>query len=224
MQKKTTLADLKKHKRTTDMDFVFGTGCVPSQMDGTEHEVSVDDKIELPDEFNWQDSMPPVRNQGNTTTCVCQSLTACLDFLYNSKNNVSKVCNNFSIDELYGIRANKTAPGMTFKEALKYLKHHGLSGEKINSYAKLTSVLATKYAIMMFGPVVCGFPVYTSKPQFWRKPGRFQGGHAVTLVGYNKDGFIIRNSWGEQWADGGHSIISYEEYQNNCFEAWTITL
>lgn len=223
MQKQTTLADIKKKNRQQP-EFTYGTGCMPSKMDGTEHEISVDDKIELPEEFNWQDSMPPVRDQGMSTTCVCQSLTGCLDFLYNSRNNVSKICNGFSIDELYSIRTNKTAPGMTFKEALKYLRHHGLNGEKINSYAKLPSVQATKYAIVMFGPVVGGFPVYTAEPSFWRKPGRFQGGHAVTIVGYNKDGFIIRNSWGTDWADDGHCVISYEEFMQNCFEAWTITL
>lgn len=219
MQKKNTLADLK---RGTYMK--YGLGCTPSVMDGTEHEINVDDKVELPDTFNWRDAMPPVRNQGQTTTCVCQSLTGCLDFLYNSKNNVAGICNGFSVDELYAVRKNKFAAGMTFKEALHHLRHNGLKGEKINSYSKLPSVIATKYAIVMFGPVVCGLPVYNSGSKFWQKGGRFQGGHAVTLVGYNEKGFIIRNSWGTGWADKGHSLIPYEEYQDACFEAWTITL
>lgn len=222
MQKKKTLADLKKGLKNKQM--TFGLGCTPSVMDGTEHEVTLDEKVELPAEFTWQDAMPPVRNQGMSSTCVCQSLTGCLDFLYNSKNNVSGVCNGFSIDELYSIRANKNADGMTFKEALKYLKHNGLKGEKINSYAKVPSFEVAKYAIVMFGPIVCGLPVYTTNSTFWRKPGRFQGGHAVTLVGYNKDGFIVRNSWGTGWGKRGHSILSYEDFMNYCFEAWTILL
>jgi len=209
----------------TKKQFVYGTGCEPSKMDGTEHILNVDDKIELPEEYTWQDSMPPVRNQGMTSTCVCQSLTSVLDFLHNSEVGVSGVCNNYSIDELYSIRSNKPGDGMTFKEALHYLRHHGLNGQKINEYSKINSGMIAKYAIVMFGPVVCGLPVYSGNVRkFWNKRGSFQGGHAVTLVGYNKEGFIIRNSWGTEWGDRGHVTIPYDEFENFCFEAWTIIL
>ena len=205
-------------------EFKYGTGCEPSVMDGTEHIFEFDDKVPLPDEFSWQEAMPPVRNQGLTSTCVCQSLTGVMDFLHNSERGLSGICNNYSIEELYAQRANKFANGMTFKEALHYLRHHGLSGQKIASYAKIESDLAVKYAIVMFGPVVGGFPVYSgSNPQFWRKAGQFQGGHAVTLVGYNKRGLIIRNSWGTSWGTRGHVLCPYDEFSENCFEAWCVT-
>lgn len=220
--KKKTLADLKKEKR--EQPIQYGLGCTPSVMDGTEHELTPDDKVELPDVFDYRGVMPPVRDQGMSSTCVCQSLTGCLDFIVNARKNVSGKCNHFSINELYSIRANKKAEGMTFKEALHHLRHVGLSGEKISTYSKLPSVIAVKYALVMFGPVVCGLPVYTSSSKFWRKPGFFQGGHAVTLVGYNEEGFILRNSWGTGWGDAGHSIISYEDFQQYCFESWVITL
>jgi hypothetical protein len=51
-----TLKEYKEHK------FQYGTGCEPSVMDGTEHIYTYDEKAELPDEFSWRDSMPPVRN------------------------------------------------------------------------------------------------------------------------------------------------------------------
>lgn len=34
------------------------------------------------------------------------------------------------------------------------------------------------------------------------------GGHAVSLVGYTKKGFIVRNSWGTDWGDGGFAYAS----------------
>lgn len=203
-------------------DIVFGLGCSPSKIDGTEHIVEADSKIPLPESYDWRKVMPPVRNQGNATTCVCQSLTGVLDFFTNARNGVANVCNNYSIDELYAQRERKNLNGMTFKEALNYLKHHGLSGERINGYGKVNSIEAAKYAIVMFGPIVCGMPVYNFSPKFWEKRGSNKGGHAVTLVGYDKDGFIIRNSWGDKWADGGYTKISYNEYNNNCFECWTV--
>ena len=205
--------------------FRYGTGCMPSVMDGTEHVLSVDDKTAVPDKCSWRDAMPPVRNQGMSSTCVCQSLTGVLDFYHNEKAGTPNKCNGFSIDELYSIRADKTAQGMTFKEALHYLRHHGLGDERILSYSKVNSVLAARYAIMMFGPIVAGFPVYSgSNPQFWRKRGFFQGGHAVTIVGYTPKGFIIRNSWGTSWGDRGHVLLPYDEFDDCCFEAWTVTI
>ena len=204
---------------------LLGTGCTPSKMDGTEYVYSVDDKIALPEEFSYRDVMPPVRNQGSSYTCVCQSLTGLLDFIRNSRNNTPNVCNNFSIEELYDIRSNKPGDGMSFKEAFHYLRHHGLDGEKINTYSKLVDVDSAKNAIVMFGPIVAGFPTYSgSLRKFWIKRGFYQGGHAVMIVGYTKDGFIIRNSWGEQWADNGHVIIPFDEFDDYCFEAWTAML
>ena len=36
------------------------------------------------------------------------------------------------------------------------------------------------------------------------------GGHAVCFVGYTKDYFIVRNSWGENWGDKGFAYASYD--------------
>ena len=102
---------------------------------------------------------------------------------------------------------------MSIKEALKYLKTNGLNGEKINSYALVPSGEVLKRALIMFGPVSMGFPVFTDNdPYFWRKGSNYVGGHCVLCVGYNKQGFIIRNSWGTSWADHGYITIPYEEY------------
>ena len=38
----------------------YGFGCTPSVMDGTEYEVNVDEKIELPRKLDWSGMMLPV--------------------------------------------------------------------------------------------------------------------------------------------------------------------
>ena len=201
-------------------------GCTPSKLDGSEHTVNIDEKIAIPEEFSWQNVMPPVRNQGETSTCVCQSLTGMLDFLYNNITGISGKCNNFSIQELYDSRARKDVEGMSIKEALHYLRHKGLNDVKINEYAIVGSSELLKRCILMFGPCAGGLPVYsiTDKVHFWRKRGRMIGGHCITFVGYNAEGFIIRNSWGTQWGNNGHTVIPYDEWEKNCFETWTILL
>jgi C1A family cysteine protease len=53
-----------------------------------------------------------------------------------------------------------------------------------------------------------------------------EGGHAVCVVGYRSDGrFIIRNSWGSDWGDGGFAYAS-PSYIRTCFfdESYVLTL
>lgn len=197
---------------------------MPSVLDGTERIIEPDDKLPLPEEITWRNIMPPVRNQGTSQTCVCQSLTCMLDYMVNLRNATPGKCNNFSINELYNQRTDKRLEGMTFKDALRYLKKHGLSGATIDGYGKVNSVEAAKYALVMFGPIAIGLPAFGNGQAFWRKTGPSKGGHAVVLCGYNKEGFVLRNSWGEGWADRGYTLITYKDFLANCFEAWTFLL
>jgi C1A family cysteine protease len=47
------------------------------------------------------------------------------------------------------------------------------------------------------------------------------GGHCILIVGYNENGFIIRNSWGNLFGNKGYTLLPYNEF-NSIFEAWTI--
>ena len=77
----------------------------------------------------------------------------------------------------------------------------------------------------MFGLVAAGFRVDTDNERYFvRKGSKYAGCHCVVCVGYNKQGFIIRNSWGTSWADHGYITIPYEEYDDAVFEAWTTIL
>jgi C1A family cysteine protease len=40
------------------------------------------------------------------------------------------------------------------------------------------------------------------------KPNTVRGGHAIAVVGYTRDRFIIRNSWGATWGDKGFAYAS----------------
>lgn len=57
-------------------------------------------------------------------------------------------------------------------------------------------------------------------------PGtRREGAHAVTLVGYTHDRFIIRNSWGTViWGDGGFGYASFDYVRAAITEAYGITV
>jgi len=47
-------------------------------------------------------------------------------------------------------------------------------------------------------------------------PNTVRGGHAVCLVGYTSGRFIVRNSWGSRWGDGGFAYAS-DDYAEQAF-------
>jgi hypothetical protein len=53
-------------------------------------------------------------------------------------------------------------------------------------------------------------------------PGR--GGHAITIVGYTADRFIVRNSWGTAWGDNGFGYASMAYAQKAFTESYGVRL
>ena len=46
------------------------------------------------------------------------------------------------------------------------------------------------------------------------------GGHAFCIVGYNDVGFLVQNSWGEQWAGKGFATLPYDDWLESGYDAW----
>ena len=44
------------------------------------------------------------------------------------------------------------------------------------------------------------------------------------LVGFNRDGFILQNSWGKNWGAGGFAVISYQDWLAHAMDAWVAAL
>lgn len=201
-------------------------GFKPSVLDGTEHVFgSTMLKNDLPESYSYKNYLPEVLDQGAESICVPCSVSAFLNWRENLKTG-SKKDNKINYHEIYNIRTNY-GEGMTFKEAFRYLRHHGVSSKAgnltINEYALIRSHLDLQSAIVMNGPCVGALPVYSDRPEFWNKmPGdSFYGYHAISIVGYNADGFIIRNSWGTGFANNGYTTLKYSDF-NKLLEVWTI--
>jgi predicted alpha/beta hydrolase family esterase len=50
------------------------------------------------------------------------------------------------------------------------------------------------------------------------------GAHAFAVVGYDKRGFWIQNSWGEEWGYEGFACISYDDWLQNATDVWVARL
>ncbi|MFP5245667.1 MAG: C1 family peptidase, partial [Thermoanaerobaculia bacterium] len=56
------------------------------------------------------------------------------------------------------------------------------------------------------------------------RKGQADGGHAVAIVGYTREGFIIQNSWGPDWGAGGFALLPYEDYMLHATDVWVVQL
>lgn len=63
---------------------------------------------------------------------------------------------------------------------------------------------------------------HATLPAITRQPG--MGGHAFALVGYNENGFVVQNSWGEDWGADGFALLPYEDWADNGLDAWVAGL
>ena len=50
------------------------------------------------------------------------------------------------------------------------------------------------------------------------------GGHAFAIVGYNENGFLIQNSWSEEWGTRGYAILAYADWLANAMDCWVAQL
>lgn len=107
----------------------------------------------------------------------------------------------------------------------------------ITEYSRIVQKIADLRTCLADGnPFVFGFTVYQSfesagvaKSGVVPMPGWFDraiGGHAVMAVGYDDDTkrFLVRNSWGGKWGQGGLFTMPYEYLLNPdlASDIWTI--
>lgn len=92
---------------------------------------------------------------------------------------------------------------------------------RIMDYASVSTVQCAQRAIVLHGPLAMIFPVYHYGPSPWVPTGTpMLGYHAMTAIGYDQRGFILRNSWGASWGKDGYCHFPYAEWglQSEC---WT---
>ena len=95
---------------------------------------------------------------------------------------------------------------------------------KIENYFRLYSNDEIKKALLNQGAVVMSMPIYSSFAAECPLPtadDKYEGGHAMCLIGWDETGWIIQNSWSKSWGNKGTLHVPYE-YPFN--EFWGITV
>lgn len=95
---------------------------------------------------------------------------------------------------------------------------------KIVNYFRCYSNDEVKRALLNQGAVVISIPVYSSfsaECPIPSKNDKYEGGHAMCVIGWDKTGWIIQNSWSKGWGKKGTLHLPYE-YPID--EFWGITV
>lgn len=201
---------------------------------------------ELPEIHDMRSKLKSIRDQGELGTCA--AMTAACIKEYQEKVNIN-FKNYFSPMFIYNNRSNQNSEGMYGRDVMKILYSKGICAEKdmkygkicspneidselieksknykIKAYAKINTLEGLKKALFLFGPCYIAFPCYNNSTTLWKQTFKGQkpnGGHAMTVVGYNKEGFIIRNSWGNKWGNNGYCTFPYSDFGLQ-WEIWTL--
>ena len=77
-----------------------------------------------------------------------------------------------------------------------------------------------EYFRHLAGPLASHLTLDTTVPGYLNPIG----GHCVVIVGYcdSPEYFIVQNSWGTDWGDGGYGALAQVAVYQDAFEAWVI--
>jgi C1A family cysteine protease len=201
------------------------------------------DDVKLPEIWDLRNNMLSIRDQGNQGTCSAQTVAAIKEW---EELVDVEFKQHMSPQFIYNLRANTQIPGMYPRNTMEILFKIGIVPEinypygsndhitdelykiaekyKIQGYAQVNTIDSLKKALFANGPCFIAFPVYDPQNMHFWKPNfvgqQAIGGHAVTIVGYRKNDFIIRNSWSAEWGELGHTYYPFDQFGMH-WEIWT---
>ncbi len=206
--------------------------------------------INLPEILDFRNELLEVRNQGTQGSCFAMAVSCMKEwqekrdyglkqylspqFFYNIRGNLyDDISSNdegmfgrnaMKLLKKVGICTEKIYPygRIQYKDKISSYCFEEALNHKIKGYGRVLSIEALKYSLNYNGICIVIFPVYNYTPQLWIKNNdeKFLGGHAMNIVGYLEDCFIIRNSWGTNWGNNGYSYYYFKDWGAH-WEIWT---
>lgn len=170
--------------------------------------------------------LTPIENQGSKPWCAAYSATSYAEAILWRKNGYHKDIDPAPIyKHAKTIDGNPTGDGTSLTAVLEALTARDIFDKNICkirtfgglSYGNESYKDAIKYAIHKYGCCLIGCDIdtswYTPKAGVINGGGKSLGGHAVVCYGYTEEGFLILNSWGEDWGYLGKGYLP-----NNVFD------
>ncbi|MBE7025051.1 MAG: hypothetical protein E7408_03235 [Ruminococcaceae bacterium] len=189
-------------------------------------------KINLPDSYILpEDRLPKIRNQGYIGACVAFACVEIMEVLNRIEFGTDKT---FSAGFFYGYNRDdgENIVGMYPSRALKHFRKTGsvptIVFDELKEMPEMKALvkdktglaeIAEKYRIKGYTSIPSPQgnvkkvkqAIYQARyPLLAVSDTYFGGSHAIIIIGYEKDGFIIQNSWGKNWGENGRKKVPYD--------------
>jgi hypothetical protein len=73
--------------------------------------------------------------------------------------------------------------------------YQSAQSRRLSSFSRIHTIDRVKHTLVENSPVLIALPLYNSGPTFWKS----NNDQAVSIEGYDTNGFFFRNSWGTDW-------------------------
>lgn len=191
----------------------------------------------LSDSLDLRDKMQPVKDQGDCGSCYTFSAVSVLEYhagvsiseqkimdCSSSTNGPSYGCDGGWPENIFEYAKNspvvlekdqpylqKNLPcNQTCEGSVIQIKRYG----SVDQEKDEDSETRIPYILNTHGPVAVAIDVGTTELLMSYENGIFPGAacgteidHAVTIVGYTPEYWIVRNSWSQDWGDGGYFYL-----------------
>lgn len=197
-------------------------------------------KAQSSKDIDYRDELTDIRNQGSAGSCVSMAGISVTEWYFNRKKKRKEYV-ELSVSFVYNLRKPdpRDSEGMEARDLINILSKYGTPLESTYPYSKIDKDIpksvykeALKYRppvdkiridtykamckCLTYGPCIMILPVMDEESRyFWKKTNKKDkstGAHCVAVVGVKDGELIIRNSWGEKWADHGYSYMKKDDW------------
>lgn len=191
-------------------------------------------EINLPESYMLpNERLPKVTSQGSIWACVAFSIAEILSiFNYDEFGKQEQFSEGF----IYGYNRKADYRGMYPQSTLDLMTKTGSVPKKYynelcempymaskireNPNIDVLVEIAQKYKIKGYVGFLRGeieevkeALLSSQTPILAVSDSYFGGSHAIIIIGWEKDGWVVQNSWGENWGNGGRACIPYSAVQ-----------
>lgn len=173
-----------------------------------------------PSRIDLRDYCTPTEDQGTKPWCAAY---AAAQWAENIKWRLTDRPENIDPTPIYkyakSVDGDPDGDGTTLTAVLEALTKSVFTSGACRVKVVRASRLSVKYAVHKFGCILAGFNIDSgwwgvtrTAPLITGGGQPNQGGHAVLICGYDKQGVWIQNSWGKDWGEWGFAKVSWTAF------------